>query len=132
LLQLDGDEAVVGVDRIVPPPRSGRLVARLLDRQLDLAALLRGLRAPRFHGADRRLDAKRLNPLDHLGTDGAVDPQAAKRDAGIAAVVEMAAPTVIAARAAVLAAVGDVQLAVASARTAAGRPAAPRPAGSSS
>ena len=74
LLQLGGDEAVVGVDCIVLPPRPDRLVARLLDRQLDLAALLGVLRAPRFHGADRRLDAERLNPLDHLGTDGAVDP----------------------------------------------------------
>ena len=58
-------------------------------------------------------DAEGLKALDHLGTNGAVNPHAAERDAPVAAVVKLAAPTVIAARAAVLAAVGDVQLAAA-------------------
>ena len=113
LLQLGGDQAVIGVDRVVLPPRPSGLVAGLLDRQLDLTPLLRILGAPRFHGADRRLDAERLKALDHLGADGAVDPHAAERDAAIAAMVDLAAPAVIAARAAVLAAVGDMQLAAA-------------------
>src|SRR5207248_10544012 len=51
--------------------------------------------------------------FDHLGTDSAVDPHAAERDVGSAAVVEITAPAVIAARTPVLAAVGDVQLATA-------------------
>ena len=80
-LQLGGDEAVVGIDGVVLPPRPGRLVARLLERQLDLAPLLGILGAPRFHGAERRLDAERLQPLDHLGADSAIDPHAAERDA---------------------------------------------------
>ena len=95
------------------PARPRCLVAGLLDRQLDLTPLLGILGAPRFHGADRRLDAERLQPLDHLGADGAIDPHAAERDAAIAAMVDLAAPAMIAARAAVLAAIGDMQLAAA-------------------
>jgi hypothetical protein len=49
----------------------------------------------RLHGADRGLDPERLHTLDDFGTDGAIDPQAAERDARRAAVVEMAATAVI-------------------------------------
>ncbi|HEX6688789.1 MAG TPA: hypothetical protein VF085_09010 [Solirubrobacterales bacterium] len=59
------------------------------------------------------LDAEWLKTHDHLGADGAIDPHAAERDAGIAAVIEMAAPAVVPTRVAVLAAVGDMQLAAA-------------------
>ena len=40
-----------------------------------------------FHRADRRLDTKRLQALDHLGADSAVDAHAAERDAAVAAVM---------------------------------------------
>jgi len=79
LLQLGGDQAVVGVDGIVLPPGPGCLVAGLLDRQLDLMLFLCILGAPCFQSADRRLETQWLKPLDHLGTDSAVDPHAAEQ-----------------------------------------------------
>ena len=45
MLQLTSDKAVVGIDRIVLTARAGGLIPRLLDREVDLAALL--LRLPR-------------------------------------------------------------------------------------
>ena len=113
MLQFGRDEAVVGIDGIVLPPRTGGLVARLLEGEFDLAPLLDSLDAARLHGADRRLDAERLQTLDHLGADSAIDPHAAERDAPVAAMVEVAAAAVIAPGAAVRAAVGDVELAAA-------------------
>src|SRR3954452_6424520 len=76
--------------------------------------LARSFRLPTRPSSARQAPPKlTVASLDHLGTDSAVDPHAAERDAGVAAMVDLATPAVIAARAAVLAAVGDVQLATA-------------------
>lgn len=40
-LEFTGDEAVVGIDRVVSPPRPGCLIACLLERQLDSGAASR-------------------------------------------------------------------------------------------
>jgi PleD family two-component response regulator len=56
--QLGGDKAVIRVNRIILPPRPGCLVARLIERELDLASLFCILGTPGLHGADRRLDAR--------------------------------------------------------------------------
>ena len=68
LLQLGGDEAVVGIDGIVLATRAADLVAGLLQRQLDLAALVFVRTAARSLRGERRLDAERLQALDHLGS----------------------------------------------------------------
>src|SRR6478672_1079047 len=91
----------------------GHFVARLLECECDLAPLLALLDPMRLHGADRRLDAERLKALEHLGADRPIDPHAAERDARLAAVIEIAAPAVIAPGTAFLAAVGDMELAAA-------------------
>jgi len=113
MLELAGDKAVIGIDRVVLAAGSGSLEACLLDREIELAALLPHLRTPSFHGADRGFDAKRLQPLDDFGADCAVDPHPAERDAPIGAMVQMATAAVITARTAILAAVSDMELAAA-------------------
>ena len=112
-LQLGGNETVIGIDGVVLPPRQRRLVARLFEGKLDLAPLLDLLDPGRLERAERRLDAKRLDTRDHLPGNDPVNAHAAKRDAGRTAVVEVTAATVIAPGTAVLAAVGDMQLAAA-------------------
>src|SRR5438067_995078 len=84
LLQLGGDQAVVGVDRVILPTGPGCLIAGLLDCQLDLMPLLRVLCALCFEGAERPLDAEGLETVEHLGSDSSVNPHAAERDAGSA------------------------------------------------
>ena len=59
-LKFRRDEAVVRVDGIVLPPRTGGFVARLLEGEFDLAPLLRPRDAARFEGTDRGLYAERL------------------------------------------------------------------------
>ena len=95
-LKFRRDEAVVRVDGIVLPPRTGGFVARLLEGEFDLAPLLRLLDAARLEGADRGLYAERLKTLDHFGADSTINPQAAERDAPVPAVIEVAAAAVIA------------------------------------
>src|SRR4051794_39342115 len=112
-LKFRRDEAVVRVDGIVLPPRTGGFVARLLEGEFDLAPLLRLRDAARLEGADRGLYAERLETLDHFGADSAINPQAAERDAPVPAMVEVAATAVIAPGAALRAAVGDMELAAA-------------------
>src|SRR3954465_12287699 len=112
-LKFRRDEAVVGINGIVLPPRTGGFVARLLEGEFDLAPLLRPLKAMRLQGADRGLYAERLQTLDHFGADSAINPQAAERDAPVPAMVEGAATAVIAPGAALRAAVGDMELAAA-------------------
>src|SRR3954467_1343174 len=112
-LKFRRDEAVVRVDGIVLPPRTGGFVARLLEGEFDLAPLLRPLKAMRLQGADRGLYAERLQTLDHFAADSAINPQAAERDAPVPAMVEVAATAVIAPGAALRAAVGDMELAAA-------------------
>src|SRR3954466_2339742 len=77
-LKFRRDEAVVRVDGIVLPPRTGGFVARLLEGEFDLAPLLRPRDAARLEGADRGLYAERLQTLDHFGGDSAINPQAAE------------------------------------------------------
>src|SRR4051794_15807025 len=112
-LKFRRDEAVVRVDGIVLPPRTGGFVARLLEGEFDLAPLFRPRDAARLEGADRGLYAERLKALDHLGADRTINPHAAERDARLAAVIYLGAPAVIAPGAALRAAVGDVELAAA-------------------
>src|SRR3954468_7469722 len=52
-LKLRRDEAVVRVNSVVLPPRTGRFVVRLLEGEFDLTPLLRPLKAMRLQGADR-------------------------------------------------------------------------------
>ena len=87
-LKLCRDEAIMGVDSVVLPPRTSRFVARLLG-EFDLALLLALLGPARLHGPDRRLNAERLNALDHFGADRTINPHAAERDARLAAVIEV-------------------------------------------
>src|SRR3954452_2947693 len=112
-LKFRRDEAVVRVDGIVLPPRTGGFVARLLEGEFDLATLLRLRDAARLEGADRGLYTERLETLDHFGADSAINPQAAERDAPVPAMVKVAATAVIAPGAALRAAVGDMELAAA-------------------
>src|SRR3954462_7613552 len=88
-LQFGRDEAVVRVDGIVLPPRTGGFVARLLEGEFDVAPLLRLRDAARLEGADRGLYAERLETLDHFGADSAINSQAAERDARLTAVIEV-------------------------------------------
>jgi hypothetical protein len=101
------------------------LVACLLKSEFDLTSSLALLDPACLQSADRGLDAERLKVLEHFEADRTIDPHAAERDARIAAVIEVAATAVIAPRAAVLTAVGDVKLAAA-------RPQRSRPARSAS
>src|SRR5271155_3267710 len=113
MLKFSCDKAVVGIDSIVLTPRKGGLIAGLLKGKIDLAPLLGILDLPCLHSTDRCFDTERLEALDHLGANGAIDPHAAERYAWIAAMVEMASATMVAPRTPVLAAVGNVELAAA-------------------
>ena len=110
-------EPVVGVDRVVLPSRAGDFVASLLEGKLDVTPLLGILDTAGLSGGNRRVDAERLKALDHLRAHGLVDPHPSKRDASIAAMVELTAAAVIAARTAVLSTIGDVELPAAMAAT---------------
>ena len=68
LLQFAGDETVVGIDGIVLATRTGGLVARLLEASSTCRRLSSGL-ARASSACECRLDAERLQALDHLGAD---------------------------------------------------------------
>src|SRR5271169_1457820 len=88
-----------------------------LDRQFDLPALL-GVFAPaRPQSRQRRLDAQRLNTLDHFRGNRTVDTKTAEGDAALHAVVDQGSSAVIARDVTFGPAVGDVQLASAVAAT---------------
>src|SRR5215213_11527604 len=66
----------------VSTPRPDRFVPRLLERQLDLAALLAGPLLAARDRVHRRLDSERLQQAHDLRAHRRVDPQGAERDAG--------------------------------------------------
>ena len=77
-LQLGGNEAVVGIDGIILTPRMADLVAGLLERQLHLPPLVLAGAAAHRLCRECGLDSERLQALDHLGADFAIDPHAAR------------------------------------------------------
>src|SRR5271163_4690488 len=80
-LQFSGNQSVVGIDGVILPSGVRRFETRLLDRQFNLPALL-GVFAPaRPQSRQRRLDAQRLNTLDHLRGNRTVDTKTAEGDA---------------------------------------------------
>src|SRR5271169_1326676 len=116
-LQFSGNQSVVGIDGVILPSGVRRFETRLLDRQFDLPALL-GVFAPaRPQSRQRRLDAQRLNTLDHLRGNRTVDTKTAEGDAALHAVVDQGSSAVIARDVTFGPAVGDVQLASAVAAT---------------
>src|SRR6202795_4836247 len=116
-LQFSGNQSVVGIDGVILPSGVRRFETRQLDRQFDLPALL-GVFAPaRLQSRQRRLDAQRLNTLDHLRGNRAVDTKTAEGDAALHAVVDQGSSAVIARDVTLGPAVGDVQLASAVAAT---------------
>ncbi len=60
LLQLGGDEAVVGIDGIILATRVADLVASLFQRQLDLSSLVLACTAADSLCRERCLDSDRL------------------------------------------------------------------------
>ena len=78
MLKFNCDEAIVGIDGIVATPRKGGLIARLLKGKIELAPLLGVLDLPCLHSADRCFDTERLEALNHLDANGAIDPHAAE------------------------------------------------------
>ena len=116
-LKFSGHNAVLGIDGIVLPDRTRGLVARLFERELDMTPLLAAHCMLRLDGAERCLDPERLQSLDDLDANRAVDPQRSEGDASIADMIEMAATTVVAANVTLRASIGDEQLAAAVAAT---------------
>ena len=84
-----------------------------LKRQSGLPMLLAGFVPLGVDRPDRCLDAKWLKQTDDLGTDRQVNPQRAKGDAGLGAVINERAATMIAADVTSGATIGDMQLAAA-------------------
>src|ERR1700722_7107505 len=116
-LQFSGNQSVVGIDGVILPSGVRRFETRLLDRPFDLPPLL-GVFAPaRPQSRQRRLDAQRLNTLDHLRGNRTVDTKTAEGDAALHAVVDQGSSAVIARDVTFGPAVGDVQLASAVAAT---------------
>ena len=108
-LEFAGHEAVVGIDRVVSPTCPGRLIARLLECQLDLAPLLAGPLLAFGDRVHRRLDSERLQQAHDLRAHRRVDPQRAERDAGRGAGVVADRVAVVAADVALGAVVADEQ-----------------------
>ena len=129
-LQFASDKPVIWIDDIILPTGTRCLVPRLLQRQFNMATLLLVLAAVGLHCGERGFYAERLNPSDDLHTDRMINPHAAKRDAGAAAMVHLAAATVIAACTTVYATVGDMKLAPAMAASGTALQAVPRRVGS--
>src|ERR1700761_3739188 len=108
---LSGNQSVVGIDGVILPSGVRRFETRLLDRQFDLPAPL-GVFAPaRLQSRQRRLDAQRLNALDHLRGNRTVDTKTAEGYAALHSVVDQGSSAVIARDVALGPAIGDVQLA---------------------
>ena len=110
-------ETVVGIDGIVLPPRASDFKARLFESQLDLTSVLGMFDPALLDSGNRRLDTKRLKAADHLDADIPVDPHPAERDTRVAAVVDLTAAAMIAARTATVPAIGNVEFATAMATT---------------
>ena len=63
-LEFARDQTVVGIDGVILPSSVRSLETRLLERQLDLSALLGVFASSRLKSRQRRFDAERLNALD--------------------------------------------------------------------
>ena len=84
---------------------------RLLQRQLDLATLLAILASASLQGRQRRLDAERLDALDHFGGDRDIDAKTAEGDAAFRSVVDGGPTAMIARHVTLGSSIGDMQLA---------------------
>ena len=82
-LQFAGDQTIVGINGIVLTMRPGGFVLGLLDGILDLLALVGLLLTLRLHRGQRRLDPERLQPIENLLGDDAINPHPAEADAVI-------------------------------------------------
>ena len=90
-LELARDQPVVGIDGVILPSSVRSLEARLLERQLDLSALLGVLSSSRLESRQGRFDAERPDALDDLGGDCGVDAKTA-----LGPVIDGSGPAVIA------------------------------------
>ena len=104
------DQAIIRIDGVILPAGKRRLVTRLLERKLYLAALLGGLRLAGLDRFESGLNAERLQEPHDLSANRLINAQAAEGDAAISAVVQEAALAVIPACFAVRAPIGDMQL----------------------
>ena len=110
-LEFARDQPVVGIDGVILPSSVRSLETRLLERQLDLPALLGVLASTFLKSRQSRFDAQRLNALDDFGGDRGIDAKTAEGDAALRPVVEEGALAVIARDVALRSAVSDMQLA---------------------
>ena len=113
-LQLASHQTIGGIDGIILPTRMGGLVARPLQRQLELPLCGRRLARLGLERLDRSIDAERLQNPQNLRADGMIGAQAAERDAPLGAVIDERTLAVIAPR---LTAIAHVHLATAVAAT---------------
>src|SRR5271165_418367 len=82
-LELARDQPIVGVNGVILPSSVRSLETHLLERKLDLSALL-GVLAPTFlKSRQRSFEAERLDALDDLGGNHGVDAQTAEGDAAL-------------------------------------------------
>ncbi|MER9001895.1 hypothetical protein NKH58_29660 [Mesorhizobium australicum] len=68
------NQTILRVDRVILPARSGCLISRLFERQLDLALLFARLMLALRDRLDGRLNAERLQQPHDLGSHSIVDP----------------------------------------------------------
>ena len=108
-LQLGCDQAVVGIDGVILPPRQPRLVARLGEGEFGLPMDLGIVGRAGIDRMQSGLDPQRCKHSQQFRRYGRVDPQPAKRNAALRSVVEMRAAAMISHAVPGRAAVGDVQ-----------------------
>jgi hypothetical protein len=108
-LQFAGDETIVRIDRVILFTRAGGFVLRLLNRVLNLLALIAPLLVLGLHRGQCRLNPKRLQPVQHFLGDDAIDPHPAEADAIIGGQVAERPFAGISLRIATFARVVDVQ-----------------------
>jgi hypothetical protein len=77
-LQFAGDQPVVGIDSVILPSSVRSLETSLLEREVDLSALLGVFASTFLKSRQRRFDAERLNALDDLAGDCGVDAKTAE------------------------------------------------------
>jgi len=80
-LQLAGHKPVLGIGGIILALRPSRLVTALLQGKFELTLLLGALLTARRDRRQRRLDAQRLETVQHLRSEDAVDAHSAESDA---------------------------------------------------
>jgi hypothetical protein len=82
-----GDQAIIRINGVILPAGKRRLVTRLLECKLQLAALLGSLRLADLGRFESGLNAERLQEPHDLRTNCLINPQAAEGDAAIPAMV---------------------------------------------